>query len=132
MMFDLLRRVRLDELEMHAGIAKRLQDGLAERHLFAQRGGVSAGLIGADDDDLARAIAHRTEQRVQADGGDMETLERDGTRRQAPAAANGAASDALKQRSARPDTMEYDAGILAASLAIGAEQRLQPPPDIGD
>src|SRR5688572_21959635 len=128
---ELLRLFGLQQLEVHAVIAERLKDRLAKRHLLAQCGGVGVRFLVDDHHHLARAVANRAEQRIEPDRCDMEHLERDGARRQPLAAAHGLPPYALEQRPAALGAMEYEAGVLAAGFAIGAEQRLEPSADLG-
>src|SRR5688572_19004347 len=121
----LLQRLALDQLEVRALVAQRVQDRLAERHLLAQGGHIGFRFILKNQYYLRGTVADRPKKRVQADGGDVEYLERNGARRQALAAAHGAPSHGLQRATARLGVVEHDAGVAPAGVAIDAEQRFQ-------
>src|ERR671931_1455685 len=60
-----LERLRLDEREVRAREAERLQDGLSELHLLSHRADVCLRLSGRHHYHLACAIAQGREQEIQ-------------------------------------------------------------------
>ena len=115
-----------------SGVAERVQDRLGVAHLLLERGAVGLRLAtGSGDHDLARAVADRAEQEVDADRSDVEGLDRNYARRQPLAAAHRMAPDAEHQRAAVLQVVEQQAGILAPRLVVGGEQGLHSQPHVG-
>jgi hypothetical protein len=73
-----------DEAEMGCAIAQAMQDRLGIAHLPLQRRCVLLGdFLGGEDENLARPVGERAQHQVDADGGDMEALDRNDPRRKA-------------------------------------------------
>ena len=78
---------------MRSRVAQAVQDRLGEPHLLAQGSRVRlGGALVANDDDLARAVADRRKEQIDADRGDVEHFEWNRTRGQTLAAAHGVPS----------------------------------------
>ena len=110
--------------EMSAAVAQPSENRLRNADLRLERRAVAlVRRRRRDDHRLARAVADRAEQQVDADRGRVERVDRNGARRQALAAADRAPADAVHQRAAGLEVVKHEAGILAARRAIGVEQR---------
>src|SRR5437773_11233765 len=125
-----LERVSVEKEEMRTLKTQGIEDDFAQRHLLAQRRRVVLRFLRRYHHDLACAIADGAEQRVEADRGDMEHFKGDGARRKALAAPHCLAADGLYLPAAALGVVEYEAGVGAACLAIGREQRLQSHADV--
>src|SRR5260221_12519572 len=108
---------------MRARIAQRGQHRLGKAELALKRRYVTVrDALGHEDPHLTRAIRDRTEHEIHADGRDVEALERDHARRQA------ALAPLLEHRFASLlRVVEDNASILAARLAVRADNGLQAP-----
>ena len=120
--FELALGGRDDQPEMRSVEAEGAENLLGECHLGPQRCQIIGGLLAArQHHNLARAKSERTEQQIDADGGNVQGFGRDHPRRQTCAAP----SEAGDEVPTLSRVVEQNTGIPAACIAIGLDQGLQ-------